>query len=173
MPELFNRLKSLNRRRYLMKHVKRERGQSLVELAISITILVYLLSGVIEFGIAFFQFVQLRDAAQEGALYGSMFPSAFSNIEGRARGASTSPVDLDPDAINPASVEVYIDNTLVWSDGADQGAVGVPSCEGHTVRVLLQYNHRVFMPFIPQFIGRNYIPLRAEVTDTILQPACP
>ncbi len=155
-----------------MKHAKNERGQSLVELAISITILVYLLSGVVEFGMAFFQFVQLRDAAQEGALFGSMFPSAFSNIEGRARGASTSPVDLDLAAPNPATVEVYIDDTLVWVDGVDQH-VTVTACEGHTVRVKLGYQHQVFMPFVTKFIGRDYIQLNAEVTDTILQPACP
>ncbi len=57
-----------------MKQLKRERGQSLVELGISILILLYLLAGAAEFGVLFFQFVQLRDAAQEGALYGSMNP---------------------------------------------------------------------------------------------------
>ena len=46
-----------------MKHLKSEHGQSLVELAISITILVFLLAGAVEFGLIFFQYVQLRDAA--------------------------------------------------------------------------------------------------------------
>jgi Flp pilus assembly protein TadG len=46
------------------------KGQSLVELAISLVILLFLLAGIVEFGLAFFQFVQLRDAAQEGALFG-------------------------------------------------------------------------------------------------------
>ena len=55
-----------------MKNLKSERGQSLVELSISLVVLLYLLSGAVEFGLAFFQFVQLRDAAQEGALFGSM-----------------------------------------------------------------------------------------------------
>ena len=54
-----------------MKLFKSERGQSLVELGISLLILLYLLAGAAEFGVLFFQFVQLRDAAQEGALYGS------------------------------------------------------------------------------------------------------
>ena len=44
-----------------------ERGQSLVELAISILFLLLLLAGAAEFGVLFFQFVQLRDAAQKGA----------------------------------------------------------------------------------------------------------
>ena len=52
----------------------KERGQSLVEFAISLTVIMLLLAGAVEFGIALFQFVQLRDAAQEGALYGSIHP---------------------------------------------------------------------------------------------------
>ena len=57
---------------------KSERGQSLVEMAISITVLVFLLSGAVEFGMMYFQYIQLRDAAQEGALYGSLNPADAS-----------------------------------------------------------------------------------------------
>src|SRR5215208_8154038 len=76
-----------------MKTLKTERGQSLVELSISLLGLLYLLSGAVEFGLAFFQYVQLRDAAQEGALFGSMDPASPSIIA-RVQGSSSSPVDL-------------------------------------------------------------------------------
>ena len=65
-----------------MKKHKSERGQSLVELSISLLVLLYLLSGAVEFGLAFFQFVQLRDAAQEGALYASMSPGPGPSVSG-------------------------------------------------------------------------------------------
>ena len=136
-----------------MKHIKSERGQSLVELAISIFILVYLLAGAVEFGLAFFQFVQLRDAAQEGALYGSMNPTDNAGIIARVQGASSSPVDLT--TITPTI-------TIIGA-----------ACEGNGIKVEVSYDHQIFMPFIPQFIGDNKIPLRAEVTDTILSPVCP
>ena len=55
-----------------MKKNDFERGQSLVEFAISLVIILWLLAGAVEFGIALFQYIQLRDAAQEGALYGSI-----------------------------------------------------------------------------------------------------
>ena len=139
-----------------MKHIKSERGQSLVELAISIVILVYLLAGAVEFGLAFFQFVQLRDAAQEGALYGSMNPLDSTNIDLRVRNASTSPVNL----LDTSSVTVL------------QTIIGSP-CEGNGIRVDVLYDHQIFMPFIPQFIGSPVIPLKATVTDTILSPICP
>src|SRR5215218_4902597 len=122
-----------------MKFIKSERGQSLVELGISLVILLYLLSGAAEFGVLFFQFVQLRDAAQEGALYGSMNPADTSGITARVQGSSTSPIDLT--TITPA---------ITYS-----GAV----CEGNGITVTLTYNHHIFMPFIPQMLSRTDIPL--------------
>jgi Flp pilus assembly protein TadG len=139
---------------------KNERGQSLVELAISLVILLYLLSGAVEFGIAFFQFVQLRDAAQEGALYGSMNPTDTADITARVRAASSSPIDL---SIN--NVDTGVTVAINYPDGDD--------CEGNGIQVVVTHNHRIFMPFIPQLIGRNMIPLTATVTDTILSPVCP
>jgi Flp pilus assembly protein TadG len=129
-----------------------QRGQSLVELSISILILIYLLSGAVEFGIAFFQFVQLRDAAQEGALYASLNPGDAAGITARVQGSSDSPIDLT--TITPS----------ITYDGAQ--------CEGNGVTVSLTYNHNVFMPFMSAFTGPT-IPLTASVTDTILTPICP
>src|SRR5262245_39578380 len=98
-----------------MKTIKSERGQSLVELSISLVLLLLLLSGAVEFGMAFFQYVQLRDAAQEGALYGSMNPNNGTQtvvnqtgIETRARAASSSPVNLQ-DAVNVTVVATSSD----------------------------------------------------------------
>jgi len=142
---------------------KNERGQSLVELAVSLVVLLFLLSGVVEFGIAFFQFIQLRDAAQEGALYGSINPPATPGdanevaIVARVRNASSSPIDL----ANTSLVTVTVT------------ATGSPPCAGEAVTVSVAFNHQVFMPFIPSLIGTSTIPLNGMVTDTVLQPACP
>ena len=149
-----------------MKPIKRERGQSLVELGISLLILMYLLSGAVEFGVLFFQFVQLRDAAQEGALYGSMNPptnasdtTKINAIVTRAKHSSptSSPIDL----INDPKVAV----TVTVTDGQ--------YCEGGSLEVRVTYPHKIFMPFIPQLLNRTEIPLNASVTDTILTPVCP
>ena len=146
-----------------MKIIKTERGQSLVELSISLLVLLYLLSGAVEFGLAFFQFVQLRDAAQEGALFGSMDPSSPTNIEIRVRGASSSPIDL----ADTSKVTVAITATDKDSS-ADIPVTG--ACEGDGLEVVVSYNHIIFMPFIPQLIGSSTIPLNAQVTDTVLTP---
>ncbi|HLO29019.1 MAG TPA: TadE family protein [Anaerolineales bacterium] len=144
---------------------KSERGQSLVELAISLVVLLYLLSGAVELGILFFQYVQLRDAAQEGALYGSTKPYDLPGIEARIRGASGSPIDLQ-------SPDVTI---KISADGIDSGdaAYYTKACEGWGIKVEVSFTHKVFMPFMPKIIGRDTIPLTGSVTDTILSPYKP
>lgn len=146
-----------------MKKLKTERGQSLVELAVSLLVLLYLLSGAVEFGLAFFQFVQLRDAAQEGALFGSMDPTS-PNIEIRVRGASSSPIDLSD------NVTVLVTITAQEKDPPHNTIPVANACEGDGLTVEVLYNHQIFMPFIPQLIGSSTIPLHAVVTDTVLSP---
>ena len=148
-----------------MKILKRERGQSLVELSISLVILLYLLSGAVEFGIAFFQFVQLRDAAQEGALFGSMQPGNAPGIEARIRGASDSPINLADTGL--VAIDLQIDGQPI----ADAIAAGI-ACEGHGMEVTVSFDHQIFMPFMPQLLGTSALPLNATVTDTILSPVC-
>lgn len=134
---------------------KKARGQSLVEFAISLTLILLLLAGAVDFGMAFFTFIAMRDAAQEGALYGSMAPADTNGIIQRVRSSATMPLDLTDPAVR---VNVRI--------------VG-NACEGGGVEVTLQYDYPITMPLIGAVIGRNTIPLTATVTDTILLPPCP
>ena len=133
-----------------------ERGQSLVELAMSLTVILFLLSGAVDFSIAYFSFSALQDAAQEGALYGSINPEDEDGIISRVRSASTNPVDLADEAL----VDVIV--TLPGD-----------ACEGNEVRVNVIYDYPISMPFIGAIIGAQQITLNASVTDTILQPVCP
>ena len=153
------------RREWTMKMIKHERGQSLVELGISILILVYLLAGAAEFGVLFFQYVQLRDAAQEGALYGSINPPGnaadTTQIDAiKQRALYSSPTRSPIDLINDPKVEVFVTVT----DGQ--------YCEGGSLEVKVRYPHKIFMPFMSQILGNDEIPLEATVTDTILTPVC-
>jgi Flp pilus assembly protein TadG len=132
-----------------------ERGQSLVELAISLTVILLLLSGAVDFSIAYFSFSAMQDAAQEGALYGSVNPEDETGIISRVRSASTNPVDL--------ADEDLVDVTVTLPGDA---------CEGNEIRVNVIYDYPISMPFIGAIIGSQQIRLNARVTDTILQPPC-
>lgn len=124
-----------------------EKGQSLVEFAVSLVVILILLAGAVEVGMATFQFIQMRDAVQEGALYGSICQNP-SAIEIRAREASSSPLDL-------------------WDESVEVDVSFVEN--GEAVNVQMTYPHKMFMPFLA---GRIVV-LRAQVTDTILGNQCP
>jgi Flp pilus assembly protein TadG len=132
-----------------------ERGQSLVELAMSLTVILLLLAGAVDFSIAYFSFAAMQDAAQEGALYGSINPSDTNGIVSRVRSASSNPVNLADESLV---------NVTVTLSGA--------ACEGNEIRVNVIYDYPISMPFIGSIIGSQSITLNASVTDTILQPVC-
>ena len=150
----------------LLQNKRPERGQSLVELAISLTFIFLLLSGAITFGMAYFSFLSLNDAAQEGALYGSLKPNDLAGIINRVQATSTSPVDLSqiPDS----------QIVVTYNNGKDcQGSVPLVNGVTNTITVTVTYTYKIFMPFISAAIGGNTIPLKGTATDSILTPACP
>ncbi len=150
----------------LLQNKKLERGQSLVELAISLTFIFLLLSGAITFGMAYFSYLSINDAAQEGALYGSLKPDDLTGIINRVQATSTSPVNLSqiPDS----------QIVVTYNNGKDcQGSVPATNGVTNTITVTVTYTYQIFMPFISKAIGSNTIPLTGTATNSILTPACP
>ena len=49
-----------------------EKGQSLIELAFGIVVLLILLAGIVDIGRLLFFYISMRDAAQEGAVFGQI-----------------------------------------------------------------------------------------------------
>jgi Flp pilus assembly protein TadG len=154
---------------YLMG--KQQKGQSLVEFALTLIIIMTLLAGAVDLGIAFFTFIELRDAAQEGALYGSTAAIVDTNnngkydvgeslnsgaIETRVRQSSTSPQNLAD--VTTTTVTITTTN---------------PPCAGGGITVAVRYNYTLSMPLIGGILGTQTIPISASMTDTILKPACP
>ena len=138
-----------------MKHD--ERGQSMVELALTITLLMTLLAGTVDLGRAFFTWLALRDAAQEGASYGSIYPSRVDLIRQRVWD------NLEQVADNPKT-EVAV----------NIGYVDYP-CLGNTILVNVDYpNFPLTTPFLSTIIGSPTLSIHATVNDSILKPmVCP
>ena len=157
----------------------REYGQSLVEFAVSAIVILLLLVGIADFGRAFFTYLTLRDAAQEGAVYASVCPIHLNGIENRIRSASTRPVDLsDETVVNFECHYIYdsdpniagLEEVICHSEYPSSSGFPLP---GHSVRIRVIYpNFPITMPLLGSIIGQS-IPLSAEVTDTILLPASP
>lgn len=150
---------------------RKEKGQSLVELAISLPIILLILLGSVDFGMALFSYAILRDAAQEGALYGSFNPTNRAEIENRAR--NILPRD-EEEGIFSSPVELR-DTELVLVDihttgGACQGITGGAA---NSIEVRVIYDYPILMPFTGTVIGSDTIRLTGSATNVILQPPCP
>jgi len=131
-----------------------QRGQSLTELAISLVILLTLLAGVLDIGRAYYMFLSLRDAAAEGAAYGSFDPTNTTEIEARVRHESPG-------------------GMINWSGASISTSIIGQPCRGGGIEVSATVDYLLLTPFIGAIAGSQTLPLTAKVVNTILSPACP
>lgn len=137
-----------------LKPSRSERGQSLTELALTSVILLTLMAGVLDIGRAYYTFLALRDAAAEGAAYGSFEPTDHAEIENRVRRESPS-------------------GMISWDDATITINVIGQACRGGGIEVTAEIDYTILTPFIGAIAGTQSLPLRASVTNTILAPGCP
>ncbi len=130
---------------------KEQRGQSLTEFAVGVTFIMILLASGMDFGRAYYTYLSVRDAAQEGAAYASIAPSDVSGIRARVRETSSDPIDLS--ALSDSEITV---------------AVTGSACAGNLVTVTLDYDFEMVAPFL----AGTVLSLQAEANDQILQPPC-
>ena len=145
---------------------KMERGQSMVEFALSILFLLILLAGVADLGRAYMTFITLRDAAQEGASFGAAYPTHCTQIRERVKNTSNAPVDLGD--IPDSNIDVLI-------SGVDcDTAVGLGlACTPNEIKIEVQLdNFELAMPFLGSILGTQILTLRADVADTIISNPC-
>ncbi len=134
-----------------MRDLRRENGQGFVEFAVGITFLLVLLAGVLDLGRAYFSYIALQDAAQEGASYASIAPTDITGIRDRVRATSSGPIDF-----------------VLFDDSQIEVQLLGGSCTGNGIKVTVKMGFRLVAPF---FSG-NSLALSAEATDTILQDNC-
>ncbi len=136
-----------------------ERGQSLMEMAVSLVVLLVILAGIVDLGRMFFTYIGMRDAAQEGIVYAITEPAECAEIENRIVALLT-----DDSGIQISIVMNGVECSL--ADAQD-------ACSGNTVEVIVvDPDFALSMPFLGAFLGRQSIRLEAGVTGTILRPSC-
>jgi Flp pilus assembly protein TadG len=147
-----------------------ERGQSLTELAISFPVILLLMLGTLDFGMATYSYLIIRDAAQEGALYGSINPNNNTEIESRVR--FIAPQD-DRDGVYFSPVELdNKDKVIVTIKTSGENCQGITNGKVNSITVAVSYNYPILIPFSESIIGRRTIALDAASTNVIIQPAC-
>jgi Flp pilus assembly protein TadG len=139
------RIRSLHRR-------EAERGQSMVEFALIVSIFVLVLVGIFDVGRAVFAFNTLNNAAREGGRV-AIVDQTFDHIRARAVKHAVSlgidPTDVAVDFRSPDSPQTP--NTCVREGGGT--AVGHPEVIGCIAVVRVPYAFNAATPVIGQILG--------------------
>lgn len=136
-----------------------ERGQSFMELAISLVFLLIVLSVMVDLGWAFFTLISLRDIAQEATAYGSMCAKDKAGIEERFRESATSP--LDANDITSFKLEYCNPMTYACSDANLK--------TGNFITISATYQHHIVTPLIGAFLGNvQKYPLSVNASNSIM-----
>src|SRR5882757_4195259 len=157
---------------------QRERGQGLVEFALITVFLSILLMGVMDLGRAYFSYLALKDAAQEGAYYGSAFPQCVD-----ADGINNdSPACADPNNIPYRVRHSTPRGSLVdMGDLAAHVTVDLPCgstspCAmqaGQVLTVSVSYQYQLLTPFVGAIANSQTLTLTARSTAVIVRvPNC-
>ena len=125
----------------MLRQLRRERGQDLIEFALVLPILALLLFGIMEFGLIIFSYNTIGDAAREGARYGAVHCPSWSTT------------------CNLADITTAAKKLTI---GLNQASLTIPPpvVSGGTVRVVVQYQ----VPLITFIVGSPSITLRAVST---------
>ncbi len=136
-----------------------EKGQSLVELAVGLLLIVLILAGIIDIGRILFYYITMRDAAQEGAVYGAVYPTHCAQIVERSLNAMGDRNNVD---------------VFIMIDGIGCGSASTAqACSGKEIKVtVIKPDFPLTMPLIGAVVGSQTIYLKAEISGTILRPAC-
>ncbi len=148
------------------KKLQSEKGQSLLELALVLVFLLILLAGVIDLGRMMYEYLTMRDAAQEGAGYAAVFPNDCNHVVDRVMQNlpdNNYTVSIDVDGIDCASA--------VANDYAAGKTAPDYGCAGKTVTVMIDHTTQITMPLISAFTGTS-IPMHVAIEDRIVRPAC-
>ncbi len=135
---------------------QKEKGQSLVELAVGTLVLIWLLSGIFDVGRAIFMQFALQDAAEEGIIYGIAYPGKCDLIETRVRQSleENSSITMVP------SVTIKINNSACVQDNT--GLV-------YGQKMVIEVGS-TFTMTMPLLTGTT-VNLRGTANGTILRPA--
>ena len=121
------------------------KGQSLVEFALVLGVLILMLMGIFDFGRAVYAYNVIANCAWEGARYGIIKPMDTAGIEDAARARA---VGLDPSELTV---------NISYPDGS--------SSSGSRLQVQVTYNFRAVTPLITNFFGgSDHLTLQSTAT---------
>jgi len=144
----------------------RERGQALVETALTMLIVLVLLSGMVDFGLAFGYRVALANASRGGARYGSRYPKMTGLITAATidslRGTLVIPDDYDHTTAPDEHLEIDV---ACENNGATLACSSAD--RGQQIRVTVSY---AYQPLFGSLLGISEVPIASSTIMYILGP---
>jgi len=135
--------------RAMMRVKRSDEGASAVEFAIVAIVLIMLLTGIVQFGYTFFQYLEIVHAAREGARWASL-------------GLDEGTVS-DPDSVRGRVAAAAPGLSPALTD--DQIAISETTVDGQqAVTVQVQYTSPVFVPLIGDIVGGAGFNLKSAAT---------
>jgi PKD repeat protein len=148
---LFDIAQRLRRRR-------RTRGQSLVEFAILLPIMLVLLAAVLDLGRVFYATISLNNAAREGAFQAAQTPESFQS--GQPCSTATNLVVCRVQLESKGSAVEVADDEITLSCSIS----GCPEQAGSTVTVGVTGEFQLITPILSFVFGGQTIPMSASAT---------
>jgi PKD repeat protein len=143
------------------RRAHRSRGQSLVEFAMILPIMLLFLAAVVDLGRVFYATITLNNAAREGAFQASLTPESFD--EGEACNPATNMVvcrvQLESKGSGISIAAADIDMTCNPGNCAPAA--------GNTVRVDVEGQFTLVTPLLSMFFGGQTIPMSASAIAQI------
>jgi len=124
------------------------KGQSLVEVALLLPVLVLIIAGILDLGRAYVTLVALNDAAAEGATYAALHPGDTLQIVARTIGSSSALVQLEASQV---SVEYQ-----------DPPSAGLP------ITVTVAYDYQILTPIVNAIVPSGTLSLHAQEVRAIV-----
>jgi Flp pilus assembly protein TadG len=153
-----------------------EKGQSMVELAVAVVVLLILVSGVVDLGRVAFHYIAMRDAAQEAASYASFFPNNNQQIFARAMDG------IAGDGVDPSRIEVNlkiykssgtyecnwsVSSPEVCAASSDTSGSNVVSVNNVIEVTITDAAFPITMPLLGSFLGSQTINLSSTIQDVV------
>jgi Flp pilus assembly protein TadG len=155
------------------------RGQSLVEFALMLLFLTFLLMGILDLGRAYFTYLAIKDAAAEGAYFGSAFPQCVdadgvdldhNGLEDEGAGcAGTNNIDYR--ARNSAPRGGLVD----WSSNVTRvtttltTTVSQDVIAGQNITVSVSTQYRMLTPLVSAIVPGQIVTFTASSSAVIIR----
>ena len=134
---------------------RREDGQSMVELALVMPMLLLLVLGVVDLGLGFKTYIGLTNAAREGVRWVSIYPCDVAGAEGRMS-VEASNLSLVRAEDAPIGTNGY---TITWLPSQSCYAAG------EQVEATIAYEYELLFGIVP---GLDSVPFSAHATMVVL-----